>query len=284
MNNVKAGIVIVTRNRQALLSRCVKAVSSQIVKSDNIYIIDNNSDAKHIIKGVQIDNIFLKSNSLAKSRNIGFNLCKKNGNDLCVYIDDDCLPKNNWLKQIKASHTSDKCVVAISGKVVNPDPNNIYGTIHNELSRAWLIKSNSVDTKNVSIKTKYIKDLQPFDDKREVYKREDTLFSDYLHERNLRIRYSERIIVSHQEKDNLREYLKKRVAIANTSDATKNALLFEPYKAKFRMSILEELPIILKIITSEFRCLRIANIFKTITLCILMILIKMNAKLSLNKK
>lgn len=284
MLTTRAGIVIVTRNRPELLLACIESIVCQLTANDTIYIIDNDSDIKYLFKFKRLKNIYLESNSIAKARNIGFNLCKQENKDLCVYIDDDCLASNNWLRQIKRIHVANKHAAAVSGRITNSETDNIYGTIHNGLSRAWMLKSNSVDTKNVSIKVRLIKTSHPFDDKRDIYKREDTLFSDYLHMNNLEIIQSERIVVSHQEKDSLLEYLKKRIAIANSSKKTKARLVNEDYKRKYELSVLEELPIIAKLIISEIEGLRFVNVLKIIALCMLMVLVKMNAKLSLYKK
>src|SRR3989344_5197004 len=101
----KISVIIPTRNRPALLEKCLLSLSNQAHKSMEIIVVDDGSDtdeAKNIVidmkkKFSSIKYIRQKHSGPAAARNLGIRMSSA---PIVAFIDDDCTADRNWLKSM----------------------------------------------------------------------------------------------------------------------------------------------------------------------------------------
>ena len=121
INNIS--VIIAARNEEKHLPNLLNSLSSQNYPLENyeIIIIDDRSEDKtaNIIKEFQIKN---KNITLLQVKNESKFLLGKKGaldagirtakHNILAFTDADCVPTNNWLKQINSHFTDDTDIVA----------------------------------------------------------------------------------------------------------------------------------------------------------------------------
>lgn len=122
----KVSIVICTRNRAELLDKAIVGVYYQklLNKDYELIIVDNNStdNTKEIIdkwcyKFSHFKYLFVKKIGLPYARNAGW---KSAQSQIIIYLDDDAIPDDNWLKNILRTYkiywNNEQCI-AVGGGV-----------------------------------------------------------------------------------------------------------------------------------------------------------------------
>jgi len=142
---VNASIVILTFNREEVISKTVKAMLELDYPENNFEIIIINDGSKDNTKKVLEEfksekKITVVNNEKEKgpcgARNQGIKIAK---NDFVIIMDDDCIPEKNWLKQMMKGFDSDK-VGMVSGY-------SIYGGTSTGFNRKALDKTGLYDEK-----------------------------------------------------------------------------------------------------------------------------------------
>jgi len=104
--NITATLIIPTRNRASLLRECLAGVFSQThdLRSLQIIVVDNGDDDGHTRQVVEAfkthgDIAWVTSSppGLSRARNVGLGLAR---GDITIFIDDDEVPKENWLSEL----------------------------------------------------------------------------------------------------------------------------------------------------------------------------------------
>lgn len=113
-------IVIPAYNATPTISKCLKGLKEQTLKPKEIIIVDDGSKdnlekkIKNLKKELKMNNlIFFKQNhkGVSEARNLGV---KKSHGDIVAFLDSDCVPGKNWLKNITAA-LSNPQVGAVGG-------------------------------------------------------------------------------------------------------------------------------------------------------------------------
>ena len=105
--------VVVSYNRQKLLSECITALRNQSQKLDTILVVNNGStDSTEEWLKEQSDITFITQNNLGSSGgfNTGISWAYKNGYSWIWCMDDDGYPKEDALKNILAAETDNLCL------------------------------------------------------------------------------------------------------------------------------------------------------------------------------
>jgi len=110
-------VVICTRNRPALLARCLDAVLQLECPRFDVLVVDNASDdgstaAVAAQKGVRC--IAEPRVGLNRARNTGARACES---EVVAYLDDDAVPQRNWLSAI-VEPFQDASVMAVAGRIL----------------------------------------------------------------------------------------------------------------------------------------------------------------------
>jgi glycosyltransferase involved in cell wall biosynthesis len=116
-------IVIPVYNEERYIGTCLKAISKQSVKPDEVIVVNNNStdNTLKIIKKFSFVTILHeKRQHQAFAQKTGFD---KASGDIIGRIDADSVLPKNWVEKIKKDFEQNPKIVAVTGE---PDPYDIY--------------------------------------------------------------------------------------------------------------------------------------------------------------
>jgi len=113
---MKISVVIPVYNEEKYIDQCLSMLNKQIVKADEIIIVDNNCTDKtiRIAKKFNVRIIEEKKQGMIFARNKGFNSAK---GDIVARTDADAIPPKNWVKKIKNNFKKYK-IDALTGPIV----------------------------------------------------------------------------------------------------------------------------------------------------------------------
>ena len=190
MSELRASIIIATKDRAAYLEQALRSLSQQIAApSFEVIVVDNGStDATpQIVKQAQAEYslptayVFEATPNRGAARNRGIAAA---GGDLVVFIDDDVWTPPGFLAAHSAAHQGPG-TFAVSGPILNvpsyverPKPSLA------NYSRAFLC------TCNVSISREALHWVKGFDEQFDLYGWEDTELGVRLRENGVRARFA----------------------------------------------------------------------------------------------
>lgn len=135
----KVSVVIVSREKKALLEKTLEALSNQTLGKNffEVIVVDDGSkidDLKSLENKFKekLNLMVLRQKSLgpAKGRNLGV---KKAKAEIIAFTDNDCLPQTDWLEKVLAYFTDSK-VIGVEGKIITDKrilfssaPENLFG-------------------------------------------------------------------------------------------------------------------------------------------------------------
>lgn len=114
-----ASIIIRTTFKRYFLPSILKELSQQISDEDEIIIVNDSKDKisipEYIKRYKNVRVIKSKKHGYAQSRNVGIKNAKK---EIIAFVDDDCIPRKNWLEEIKKIYQTDYKIGAVGGPVI----------------------------------------------------------------------------------------------------------------------------------------------------------------------
>ncbi len=116
-------VVICSRNRPALLAKCLEAVAALNPAPDDVLVVDNsegNRDTELLAQKFSTRYAIEAVPGLSRARNRGM---AESNTDIVAYLDDDAIPCEHWLERILAPF-ADPQVAAVTGETVLPDAEN----------------------------------------------------------------------------------------------------------------------------------------------------------------
>jgi hypothetical protein len=180
---MKVTVGIITHNRSSVISKCLGGLKKQTKKPDKIVIVDtsDNNETSNIVKksGMKIKYIHLaKRVRQPAARNI---VLKHTNTEVLAFLDDDAVPKDEWLENIAKGYGFGNDIVAVAGPAVNCDTDlrplvryrrtdNIQNTTNSvgdiRYYPAWIpsrpVECSSMIGANMSFLTKKLKDVGGF--------------------------------------------------------------------------------------------------------------------------
>lgn len=117
-------VVIATRNRAHWLEETIKSLIKQTRMPDEIIVVDNASTdgtalfIAELQKTISIRYLYEEKKGIPFARNCGV---KAANGDVLVFIDDDAVADENWLKNIEIHFIRDPNIGAVGG-LVKPYP------------------------------------------------------------------------------------------------------------------------------------------------------------------
>ena len=125
-------VVIPTCNRREILSRCLAALARQTYRCFEVIVVDDYSSdgTDQMLEDMTRQHGELVLRVLRNESHAGANPSRNRGvaaaeGDLVAFLDSDCVPEPSWLENM-ISAFKDERVAAVSGRVVEPPPQNIY--------------------------------------------------------------------------------------------------------------------------------------------------------------
>ena len=210
---VNISIIIPTRNREALLVRCLEKLVKQVGKNDEVLVVDNNShdDTKKVIldfqKRLPLRYLFESRRGSSFARNLGARMVK---GETLVFLDGDCLVDSGWLEEIrKFSREMDS---AVQGRIIHQfKKENIFvdvfwfysGLCEGRLGREKkeegnFLSVNSLVVGNLIVKKRFLKKINYwFDEKLFPYVGEQEDLSIRLQRAGIELREAPKVRVVH---------------------------------------------------------------------------------------
>jgi O-antigen biosynthesis protein len=121
-------VIICTRNRPACLRSCLEGVKALDPPADEILVVDNttgDAETEAIAGQFTARYVVEPAKGLSRARNRGL---AESRTDIVAYIDDDALPRREWLGRLIAPF-DDAQVAAVTGTIVAPDSSGDEGAL-----------------------------------------------------------------------------------------------------------------------------------------------------------
>jgi glycosyltransferase involved in cell wall biosynthesis len=218
---MKISIVIPCFNAAENLPQVISALNSQSIKPNEIIIADDGStdNTKNIINYFaklkkNIKYCWQKNAGPAKARNFG---AKKANGEIIVFIDSDCIPEKNWLKEM-ISPFKDKAVGGVQGTYKTKQTGLIARFVQVEIEERYekmkkAQKEGTLDwigSYSAAYRTEAYKKLNGFDETFPIASGEDPELSYRLKKSGYNIVFNPNAIVYHTHPDDLLKYLKTK--------------------------------------------------------------------------
>jgi glycosyltransferase involved in cell wall biosynthesis len=117
---VRISVLVTTWSRPAHLARCLAGVDSQSRPPDEVVVVarENDSETRSLLEKVRLANAPVRSVTVAEqgvvaAMNAGFDAAQ---GDLVANVDDDAVPRTDWLARIEASLRGDERVGGVGGR------------------------------------------------------------------------------------------------------------------------------------------------------------------------
>lgn len=128
---LKTSVLICTKNRLALLIRCLKSIEKQTSKPDEVVIVDASSKScrktiKSFKKGIKTKYSYNPVSNIPQARNHCIDLAS---NDILLFIDDDCTAEKDWIEEMLKIHKKHPDAVLISGDLIHVPKDSLYALI-----------------------------------------------------------------------------------------------------------------------------------------------------------
>ncbi len=152
---MRISAVIVTKDKSALLRKCLDSLYRQTERPDEVIVVDNSSinDTKNTVfsfnNKLNVRYFLEKTPGISFARNVGV---KRSRNEIIAFIDHDCIADKNWCKSIKRTFKKNKLVDAVASRTLCANPINIV-TRAGQFLREYLMSS-QYRTDNIFVQTK----------------------------------------------------------------------------------------------------------------------------------
>lgn len=225
MNKIHVVVGIITKGRRELALQLASYFHAHYHQDSTVQIIlvENGSSVlqpKDFIRfNKQITFIHIGEASIPKARNYIFNQAK-NKNVRLAFIDDDCIPGDDWIEQIKNISFGEK-VIAYTGSCLSVPRKNIFAQTSQILYQLWIEANvdkmthitSILDTKNVVFNTAALKEKQKLFSEQLVYATDVELAARLIEEGFL-LHYYPQMRVFHQERTTLRSFFGHRYRLS----------------------------------------------------------------------
>lgn len=216
----KTSVVIITRNRDESLYRCLNSLIKQQLLPTEVIVVDNasNDNTKNVVSSFQkelnLKYLYEPVKSIPKSRNKGLNAARF---DLILILDDDCVANRNWVDRINNAHQRNPTATVIQGYTVSIPKNSIYSLIMQQYRSSRIANGLHFnkpelffDSNNISIKRNKLIKLNLHFDETIIGGGSDLDFAARIINNGGTILFDEKIVVYHKERNNLLAFLFQR--------------------------------------------------------------------------
>jgi GT2 family glycosyltransferase len=249
-------IAIITHHREKSVMALLEQLNKQADNQVNCLLVENGSSVIQTKKITQFNNLKikylqLKTASIPKARNLSVDYALKNNFKWLVFVDDDCLPTENWLKQIRKLVNKQQKATVIQGNSLSIPQDNLYAQLTEKLHTRWLFKNANqrgnltiMDTRNCLLKlADFAKHSLKFNE--QLTYASDIDLARKLTSRQLTISYQPDLLVLHQEKTSFLDFYRHRLrtSLAYRVVKQKKNNQFHSLSLMDRLSAINELPI-----------------------------------------
>lgn len=217
-------ILIVTKNRSALLTECLLSLVAQKQKPQEIVLVDNGStdNTKEVVSAFQkrlpIRYFYTNVFGYPKIYNHGLKRCR---GDWVIFFDDDCVASAGWLSAMWRSIQIHPGAV-IQGKTKSIPMGNIYAEIMGDHYANWMRANlaapgrlRTFDNKNLCIPRPAIRSRGLFDESL-IGGSEDIELGLRYSRSGIPIYYQPKALAYHHERTTMFGFLQQHMRIARS--------------------------------------------------------------------
>lgn len=216
-----ASVIIPTYQDTHNLVRCLKSIYSQSYPSNKVEVIVVNNDPKEDLSSLrkQFNNLIIlnqKEIGSYAARNKGIRYSK---NKILAFIDSDCIPDRDWIKNAIDHFSSHKTCSILGGKVVKvfqeqnaPTVVELYDLFSFHLQQKYISKYHFAVTANLFVKKGVFGQIGFFN---ETFKSGgDAEFGNRAWSAGYKVCYKSDVVVRHDAIKNVKKLLGKMRRIA----------------------------------------------------------------------
>jgi glycosyltransferase involved in cell wall biosynthesis len=240
---VSLSVITLTKNRAALLEKCLASLRGQLGAGDEIIIIDNYSsdNTQSVIHAYQHSFTTRAYKSKLSGYPSLYNFAlSKSKKPLIVFFDDDCVATDGYIARIREKY-SKKSNFVLQGKTLSLPKHNIFAEISEDHLSNWM-NSNTVegnrlsviDNRNVVV-PKYILKKEGGFSVDMKFGSEDVELGMRLFRAGIPIIYDPLLLAFHNERVTLKEFLAQHTRIAKS-----HAVLDETLPKEQKISIVNK--------------------------------------------
>ena len=118
---MRLSVVVPTRNEADNIGRCVESIRSNTVQPHEILVVDGlSTDSTFgIAKSLGVEVHHNPARHAAGARNVGI---REATGDVVVFTDADCVPRSDWLAEIRRAFETDAELTGLGGPIVASVP------------------------------------------------------------------------------------------------------------------------------------------------------------------
>lgn len=138
---LNVSIVIPSYNRRFFVESCLEALVKQTFKRFEVIIVDDGSSdsTPDFLTSFSASHPDLALRWFVHGSNLGANVARNRGvkeakGDFVAFLDSDCLPREDWLKELMKGFDRDD-IASVTGRVDSKEPKNIYELAYKGSSR-----------------------------------------------------------------------------------------------------------------------------------------------------
>jgi len=234
---VNASVVIPVKNGSCSITEALSALTSQSLKPAEIIVVDDGSTddtvekVKKFEKTKKLKNLKLISQNSAGPAAARNNGAKQARAEFLVFIDADCVPERDWLKEM-LSPFSDPKVAGVQGAYKSSQKELMARFTQIEIEDRYhrMIFSKDIDwigSYSAAYRRLVFLELKGFDKEFRKASGEDPDLSFSIQEHGHKLVFNPRAIVYHSHPTSLRSYLRKKFQHAKW-----RVLLYKRHTAK----------------------------------------------------
>lgn len=226
---MKISVVIPVYNAEETIKICLEGLLAQDKLPEEIILIDNGSkdESVNIIKDIIRECLspkfildFEHKRGPAPARNKGINISK---GDIIAFLDADCVPKYDWIKNILIKFQKDPALVGIGGRTEGFEPANSIEKLiasfryyeferKDNVNKIDIILGAYIPTRNAAYKKEALESVGLFDESLFAEVGEDVDIYLRLLDRNYKmVVWDQDIVVRHKERNNLGKFIRRIV-------------------------------------------------------------------------
>lgn len=218
-------VVILTKNRAALLRKCLRSLMKQSIMPTEIVIVNNASTDRtsQVIQQfsgrLPIKPFVTSSSGYPKLYNFA---AHQTTQPIVAFLDDDCVADQHWVEAILAAHER-KFAAVYQGISYSLPDDNIYAAIMGDHYQNWLkahtmpdtLLMTVMDNKNCSIPRRILFKYGLFNESLHTGS-EDIELAKRLRRQNVPIFLNPNMIAYHHERDTLNGFIQQHWRIAQS--------------------------------------------------------------------
>jgi GT2 family glycosyltransferase len=159
----RVSVIIITRNRPALIGACLSHLRQQTITPEEIIVVDSSTheDTQAMLDGypeVMRLRIPYGHNNRPQAKNVGV---ARAGGEIVIFLDDDSMVQENWLSMLLAPY-ADESVGGVAGRVLDVVDHYEENRISLDDLRVGIIEPTGRITSNFALDTGRVVEVDHF--------------------------------------------------------------------------------------------------------------------------